>query len=269
MDFGQSAGEDQTVTLKADVTITTSEDPVIFGNDTDDSLTGEFALVVDPNEAGSNTGTVSFGDIGSAALPFGSLFVVDSDSVDFTGAAFVQGDVNVVAETDNADDIDVQEAIDSVSGSITFTGKTELNANLDAGQSITIDDALFLAQATGVVTLTADQGDIALLGTTTATTANLAVSAANNVTLSQIGGAGAGAGFGEASGTALDVDAGGTATLLGGIYTDPGAAVTDGAIDFTGAPSVVLGPISTSTPPTGWSMRRARAPISTLTAPET
>ena len=104
----------------------------------------------------TSTGDVSF-DVVNALTEL----IVVADTVDFTDAVSMPGDITVNTWTAaDLDEIDVQAAFDSTNGSITFTGRTELNnAAFSAGQNITLNSDTVIT--TGV-TITADNGYIDL-----------------------------------------------------------------------------------------------------------
>ena len=143
-----------TITLADDVTLVTTnaEQNINVGA----TLSGQHNLTI-----------VSTGDVTFAGTTQLTGLTVTADTVDFTGIVSMPGSISVtVSDAATTDAIDVQAAVDSTNGSITFTTASnsgaELNAALSAGQDVTISGLTTLA--TGAITITADNGDIVLNG---------------------------------------------------------------------------------------------------------
>ncbi|MBT4816598.1 MAG: hypothetical protein HON70_12900, partial [Lentisphaerae bacterium] len=155
------------------------------------------------------------------------LTVSASDTVDFAGVVSMPGSIAVTAAEAAADTIDVQNTIDSTTGSVTLVGPTEFNAAVSAGQDLSVTGVVALA--TGLITLTADNGDLTLNGNVTGAQ-NFALVATNgDLTVDGI------STLGGASGTGtITVTAGGVATLGGDISTN------DSQVSFINAPTVML-----------------------------
>ncbi|MFZ2384590.1 MAG: filamentous hemagglutinin N-terminal domain-containing protein [Candidatus Omnitrophota bacterium] len=141
-----------TTTLAADVTI----DTIGGGNGTIvdfAALNGNHALTIAGGDA-----DISFAGVTQLT----ALTVSSSDTMDFTGVVSMPGSINVTAAESATDAIDVQNAIDSTAGSVTFNGNIYLAADASAGEDIVVNGNITLGLDR---ILTANKGDINLNGT--------------------------------------------------------------------------------------------------------
>ena len=145
------------------------------------------------------------------------LTISGSDTVDFTAAVSIPGSISVVADESAADTIDVQNTIDSTGGSVTFSGPVELNNTVDAGQNVTINGATTLAST--AITITADNGNIALNGDTSGAQDVTLAAANGNVEVNTVGTG--------VNPTLLDINSA-TATLDGATIAVDGNVLFDG-----------------------------------------
>ena len=165
---------DDSISLSGATTVTLADTASL------ETTNGDVAhVLIDTDLNGAHTLTVtSTGDATFDGITQLTGLTVTADSVDFTDTVGMPGSIAVTVSDAAADAIDVQAAVDSTNGSITFTGQTELkNAAFSAGQNVTLNSAVTLAAD---LTITADNGSIdlnAAVDSSTGTTRDLTLTA--------------------------------------------------------------------------------------------